>query len=105
MERDGKLTGFRMFGHSTACEADEAGRLVCAAISSAAYLTANTLTEIVGAPAEIAVDDAKMELELSGKLEECQTILRGFKLHIEQLRAQYPQQIQVFSEVSSQCYK
>ncbi len=102
-ERDGSLTGFRVVGHSTDSAADDAGRLVCAAVSSAVYLAANTLTEIVGAPAEISVDEAELSLVLTGSLAEGQPILRGLRLHLQQLQTQYSKQLQVFSEVSESC--
>ena len=48
---DPKLTGFCIKGHSTNNVDDEIGRLVCAFISSAAYMTANTVTDIIKANA------------------------------------------------------
>ena len=55
------LIGFHIKGHSTASAEDEIGRLVCASISSAAYLTANTDTEIVGAKTVADVDEKNTE--------------------------------------------
>ena len=97
--RKGLLTGFRLAGHATADSEDEAGKIVCAAVSSAAYMTANTLTEIVGAAADIKVQDGAMSLTLTSDPAPCQTVLRGFLLHMRQLAAEHEKQIEVLSEV------
>lgn len=94
----GKLTGFMLSGHATACESDIEGKLVCSAVSSAAYMTANTLTEIIGAHADITVDEGSMELHLSDKIGESQELLKGFRLHITELTKQYQSRI-IVSEV------
>ncbi len=49
--------GFNLKGHSTADAEDEIGKLVCASISSAAYLTVNTITDVIGDKAEIDLGD------------------------------------------------
>ncbi len=95
------LVGFHISGHSTANANDEQGRLVCASISSAAYMTANTVTEIIGAKANAKVDDKKGEMlfKISSDYEEAMPVLMGFKLHIEQLSLQFTDYIKVTSEV------
>ena len=50
-KKDENLIGFLIKDHSGYDE--EGYDIVCASVSSAAYLTANTLTEIVGAKADI----------------------------------------------------
>ena len=97
--RKGLLTGFQVAGHCTADSGDETGRIACAAVSSAAYMTANTLTEIVGASADIEVEDGAMTLALTSDPVPCQTVLKGFLLHMRQLAAEYEKQIEVLSEV------
>ena len=98
---DELLTGFHMKGHSTASAEDEQGRLVCSAISSAAYLTANTVTEIIGADADVSVNEKKgeMRFEVKSNLEDAIPTLCGFKLHMEQLSGQFPEHITIISEV------
>ena len=59
--RDGRLTGFKVSGHTDDSGSVEA-RIVCSAVSSAVYLTANTLTDVVGAEAEIQVSDGDFSL-------------------------------------------
>lgn len=95
------LYGFEIKGHSTFDEDDEQGRLVCASISSAAYMTANTVTEIIGANADISVDEEKGEmiLKVLSEIESCATVLMGFMFHIEQLSKQYDDYITVTTEV------
>ncbi|MBQ0110828.1 MAG: ribosomal-processing cysteine protease Prp, partial [Oscillospiraceae bacterium] len=39
-----ELTGFEISGHATKNENDINGKAVCAAVSSSAYMTANTIT-------------------------------------------------------------
>ncbi len=93
------LIGFNITGHATVSEDDFEGKLVCSAISSAAYLTANTITEIVGAKAKIVVNDGGMKLKLTEKIRECQVTLMGLKLHLEELSKQFRNYCTVYSEV------
>ena len=90
---DGLLSGFHLSGHAGAGEYGQ--DIVCAAVSSAAYMTANTITEIVGATADITVDDGLMNLTVTNRLKECQDILSGFQLHIQAMAEQYPKRIQL----------
>ncbi len=93
-----RCDGFRVTGHAGAGVAGE--DIVCAAVSSAAYMTANTITEILGATAAITVDDGLMDLTVTHGAEACQTILAGFRLHIEALQDQYPSRVHIIkSEV------
>lgn len=86
--RQGQLTGFSLSGHADAAPAGE--DIVCAAVSSAAYMTANTLTEILRLPAEISVGEGSMEVSLTGDAATAQALLSGFRLHIQALQDQYP---------------
>ena len=91
--------GFSVKGHCSANVNDEAGRLVCAAVSSAVYLTANTITEVVGDKADITEKGGEMTVRVSSVSEHTKTVLQGFKIHILQLSEQYPNCIKVNSEV------
>ena len=86
-EKDEKLTGFLIKDHSGYEE--EGYDIVCASVSSAAYLTANTLTEIVGAKADIDLREAYFRFMLKDKLEESENHLKGLKLHLESLAGDY----------------
>ncbi len=93
------LFGFSVKGHSTVNCDDENGRLVCSAISSAAYMAANTVTEIIGDKADIEVEDGKMVLKVLNPSDKTVAVLEGFKLHIEQLTEDYSNSIKIISEV------
>ena len=90
-EKDEMLTGFLIKDHSGYDE--EGYDIVCASVSSAAYLTANTLTEIVGAKADIKVEEAHFRFILKDKLEEAQAHLEGLRLHLESLAGDYDEYI------------
>ena len=90
---DNGITGFESSGHSG--YADEGSDIICAAVSSAVYMTVNTLTDIVRCQAKVNVSDGKMSFHVTTKLSEAQQILEGFKLHIEALAADYPNNIKV----------
>ena len=92
------LLGFSLIGHTTDYDSEE-GRLVCSAVSSAAYLTANTITDFIGNDAEVSVDDGNMRLKLSKPYESSQAVLQGLKLHLEGLAEQYHDYIAVNMEV------
>lgn len=99
--QNGVITGFEMSGHCTANSDDFEGKLLCSAVSSAGYMTVNTLTETVGAEAEVDVsdDDGYMSLKLKTKLDESQVTLKGFLLHLSELAKQYRKYLKVYSEV------
>ncbi len=88
-----RLTGFEISGHAFFAESGK--DVVCAAVSSAAYMVANTVTEVIGADSEANADDGKMSLMLKEENEQCNALLKGFELHITELSKQYPQNIKV----------
>lgn len=95
--RNGTICAFKLCGH-TDDEGDDEARIVCAAISSAAYMTANTITEIIGAEVDLDLTDSFMRIDIK-QPELTKAILEGFKLHIEGLAEQYPNFIQISTEV------
>lgn len=93
---NGNLTGFEISGHSGSAE--YGSDIVCAAISSCAYMTANTITDIIGIKADITVDDGYMSVALSEKDSlKAKDILSGFRLHIAQMAKDYPDNITLTS--------
>lgn len=93
-EKSGMPVGFSISGHSGAAE--KGSDIVCAAVSSAAYLTANTVTDVIGAKAIVNARDGYMELRISDdNAAECSAMLKGFRLHMEELRKQYPEYLHV----------
>ena len=93
------IVGFEIKGHSG--YSDEGSDIVCASVSSAAYMTANTITEILGLSADISVDEGYMMMKLtSHNAMKAQDILRGLELHLCELSQQYQINITVnYSEV------
>ena len=88
---NGEWCGFEVSGHAGTARA---GRdTVCAAVSSAVYMAANTVTEVVTAPADIVEQDGYLSLTVTDKVAACQTVLAGFRLHMQALQSQYPTRI------------
>ncbi len=89
----GRLEGFSLTGHGTSDEGDDFGRIVCAAVSSAVYMAANTLTEIVGAKADITVEDGYLRLTVRETNDKTEIVLQGLELHISTLAQDYDEYI------------
>ncbi len=91
---EGLIRGFKLSGHTGCGTAGE--DIVCAAVSSAAYLVANTVTEVMGIKTQPEVGEALMKLELSKEQAvTAQVILKGFELHIRELEKAHPKNIKV----------
>ena len=91
----GLICGFTLSGHAGAGVRGE--DIVCAAVSSAAYMAANTVIEIIGATADITVDDGYMQVMLTDKIADCQDILSGFQLHLQAMQEQYPKRVHLMN--------
>lgn len=92
-----KPAGFEISGHSGSAES---GRdIVCAAVSSAAYMAANTVTEILGCEIDALIDDGYMKITLKGRNDAAEDIFAGLKLHLESLAEDYPDFIKISTEV------
>lgn len=91
---ESKISGFEISGHSTVNEDDFNGKLICSAVSSAAIMTANTVTDVIGDKAEVNCSDGYLKL-VCDKIDSCQAVLNGFYIHMISLSEQYPQQIQI----------
>ncbi len=86
---------FTLSGHAGAGEAGE--DIVCAAASSAAYMAANTITEILGVKAEAEARGGYMRFSFGGSTAAAD-IVKGLRLHLRELQAQYPDNVQVTTE-------
>lgn len=92
--RGKRLCGFEIQGH--AGYAEQGRDIVCAAVSSAAYLTANTLTEVCQCRAKVHEAEGKLSVMVLPQEEEAaQITLKGLQLHLEGLCAQYSKYIQL----------
>ena len=87
------LYGFSISGHSSFNCDDETGKIVCAAVSSAAYMAANTVTEIIGDKAAAEVSDAFIDFKVENPSDATRQVLSGLKLHLSELSGQYGNRI------------
>ncbi len=93
LSRHDRLCGFRMEGHAGGKAGSD---IVCAAISSAVYMAANTVTEVCGCNADITVEDGFFFLMLTADDERrAADVLEGLRLHLSGLQEQYPKRLQV----------
>ena len=90
------IVGFEISGHSSVDCDDEVGKIVCSAVSSAAYMTANTITEIIGDKADIEVSEAKMFLKLKNPSDYSVKVLEGLRLHLNELSNEYSNNIKIY---------
>ena len=97
---DKPIYGFHITGHSD--ENPGGPEVICAGVSGAAYMTANTITDVIGLEPDLSVGDGDMYLKLLTEKEaiRCEDILQGMRLHLCSLAEQYPKYIKVsYSEV------
>ncbi len=90
---DNLICGYEISGHSGSAESGQ--DIICAFVSSAAYMAANTLSEILGAEIEADIADGYMKIRVASKLSEAQQILEGLRLHLRSLAGDYPDNIKV----------
>lgn len=86
-----KKKGFVISGHSGYSE--EGSDIICASVSSAVYMVANTLAEVVGADIDVKINDGFMEVRIPQFSRETDILVEGLRLHITQLSQQYPQYV------------
>jgi len=92
--------GFLISGHSGFAENGE--DIVCASVSSASYMVANTITEILKVNAKIDVDETNGKMKLIVNKEQrhiTKDILLGLKLHLDNLAEEYPKFLKTLTEV------
>ena len=92
-----RLAGFQVSGH-TGIRGES---IVCAAVSSACYMAANTITDVLLIDADISLRDGFMKVMVGDNdIDGIQVILQGLQMHLEQLAEQYPNKIRIqISEV------
>ena len=89
------LYGFNLSGHCSKDSDDEVGKIVCAAVSSACYMAANTITEVIGDKVDAKVDDAVMEFKVFNPTDASVKVLKGLELHLKELSDQYSNNIKL----------
>lgn len=89
------IIGFQISGHSGG--GFYGGDIICAAISSAAIMAANTVTDVIKAQADVSCDEntGALGIMIHADVGKCQQVLEGFELHLNELAKQYPDNIQV----------
>ncbi len=93
-----KLVGFEISGHSG--YANEGSDIICAAVSSCAYMVVNTVTDIYHIGADIELHDGFLKfLVPSSKAEELQKLFSGFELHLKALAEEYKSFLKVESKI------
>lgn len=88
-----QLKGFEISGH--AGFAESGNDIICAAVSSAAYMAANTITDVIGVNADAADGDGTMTVALNEPDERAEMVLKGLELHLTELSKQYPENIKI----------
>lgn len=93
-KNDDIITGFKISGHANAGEYGE--DIVCSAISSAAIMAVNTITEVMGVEAKAEEKDGYLFLSVnSNQAKSVQAVLQGLELHLTQLSEQYPKNMAI----------
>ena len=91
------LCGFEANGHAYKGEAGE--DVLCAYVSSACLMTANTITEVLGLDADAQSDNdaGYLKLMILENATPAQDVLNGLKLHLTELEKDYPKNIKVIN--------
>lgn len=92
---NGLPVGFKIKGHAN--YSSSGSDIVCSAVSSAAYLTANTVIEIMKVEADAVVsENGEMTLKVpTESAQKTNDILLGLELHIKELQKQYPKNVTI----------
>ena len=86
--QDKLVTGFEISGHSGFSK--QGSDIICSAVSSAAYMAVNTLTDVQKLDCDVTVNDGFMDLKLSkAEAEAAQVVLNGLLLHLDALSQEY----------------
>ncbi|MBQ3918683.1 MAG: ribosomal-processing cysteine protease Prp [Oscillospiraceae bacterium] len=94
--KSGSTAGFTLTGHSDLAE--HGSDVLCAAVSSAAMLICNTVTDVLCDPtAEVSVEDDRISLTCAQKGTD---MVSALLLHMQLLSQQYPGNI-LIKEVKS----
>ncbi len=87
------LCGFEASGHALGGDAGE--DVICAFVSSACLMAANTVTDVIGLDSDAQSDDGYLKLMILEDASSAQDVLNGLKLHLTELQKDYPENIKV----------
>ena len=91
---DDTIISFELSGHSGAGEYGT--DIVCSAVSSAVYMAANTIIEIMKLNPQAEVRDGYLKLEMSFEdARKSKVITDGLYLHLSELQGQYPNNLKL----------
>lgn len=94
----GLYTGFTSKGHSLTAPSGQ--DVLCAFVSSACLMAANTVTDVLKLSAKAEAQKGYLRLEIKDDPISAQGILKGLSLHLSELQKDYPENIKVIiSEV------
>jgi len=96
VKESGVISGFEISGHSG--YSDSGSDIVCAAVSSAAYMTVNTLSDVMMIDLDVTVNDdlGIMNVKIFERdFSKYSQIIMGFKKHLILLEEMYPKNIKV----------
>lgn len=87
-EPDGRISGYRVSGHTGFADAGQ--DIVCAAISFMSIACANALERVAGMKPEINEGEALLEVRLYKPNDRAHTIFRVFESGMKDLKEAYP---------------
>ena len=88
------IVSFEVSGHSGAGEYGT--DIVCSAVSSAVYMAANTIIEIMKLSPEAEVRDGYLKFTMNlSDARKSKTITDGLYLHLSELQSQYPNNLKL----------
>ena len=91
---DDTIVSFELSGHSGAGEYGT--DIVCSAVSSAVFMAANTIIEILKLNPQTVVRDGYLKLEMtSDDARKSKVITDGLYLHLSELQSQYPNNLKL----------
>ena len=101
--KTGELVGFDISGHAN--YANRGRDIICAAFSSTAYMTINSISELLKVDAEVKINERFGSMYLSipfSDSKKCELILNSFKTHMLLMEDSYPENIRVnYTEVET----
>jgi uncharacterized protein YsxB (DUF464 family) len=91
---DDAIVSIELSGHSGFAE--EGSDIVCSAVSSAVYMAANTIIEIMKLNPKTVVRNGYLKLEMNlDDARKSKTITDGLYLHLSELQGQYPNNLKL----------
>lgn len=89
----GGISGFQVEGHADYAEAGM--DIICSAVSSAAFMALNTVTDVLRVtPITLRAEEGFVLLRVENRdISVCRDIFEGFKIHLLNLEEQYKEYI------------